>query len=79
MQNYITWDPSGEYLWLTTPYKNKKTNLWESEYDNPETKVPLPKGTVEFYCWRAVNDPFPRNIYKLSVNELEEIKTYAIT
>jgi len=79
MECYLTWDISGEYLWLTTPYKNRKTHKWESEHETPQNKIPVKKGTLEFYCWDAVNTAFPPCIYKINPIELQEIKKYAVT
>lgn len=78
MKAYLTWDTSGEYLWLTTPYKNNKTLLWESEHDTPKNKIKVIDGTLEFYCWEAINIGINRTIYKLNQSELKEIQQYAI-
>jgi hypothetical protein len=79
MAHYLTWDHTGEYLWSTTPYKNKKEHKWESEYTTPENKIKVKDGTLEFYCWDCVNLAFPPNILKITEQQLNEIKKYAIT
>lgn len=79
MEYYITWDPTGEYLWTTTPYRNKKTRLWDAEHVTPENKIPVKTGTLEFFCWDCVNTAFPPNKYKLNEIEYKEILKYAIT
>lgn len=78
MECYLTWDLTGEYLWFTTPYRNREKHVWESEHETPENKIPVVNGTLEFFCWEAVNLAFPPCIYKLSGLELKEVKKYAI-
>jgi len=78
MSYYLTWDHTGEYLWSTTPYKNKERHIWESEYTTPENKIKVKNGTLEFYCWEAVNLAFPPCIYEPTKQELNEIIKHAI-
>jgi hypothetical protein len=79
MSYYLTWDFTGEYLWLTTPYKNKELHVWEAEHTNPENKIPVKPGTLEFHCWECVNLAFPPNILKLDQKQLNEVLKHAIT
>lgn len=78
MKYYLTWDMTGEYLWLTTPYKNKQEHRWESEYTNVENKIPVKKGTLEFFCWDCVNTAFSPNIFELNEQQYNEVLKYAI-
>lgn len=78
MECYLTWDTTGEYLWLTTPYRNKEKHIWEAEHTTPENKIPVKDGTLELYCWDCVNLAFPPNILKLNTIQLLEVKKYAI-
>lgn len=79
MNCYLTWDLSGEYLWYTTPYRNEKRHVWQAEHETPDNKIPVVKGTLEFFSWEAVNAPHPSCIYRLDGKELKEVKKYAIT
>ena len=78
MECYLTWDTTGEYLWYTTPYRNKEERKWEAEHTTPENKIPVKKGTLEFFCWECVNLAFPSNIVKLTQQQLKEVQKYAI-
>ena len=79
MQAYLTWDTTGEHLWLTTPYKDKKQNIWKAEHTTPFNKIKVKRNTLEFYCWEAINTPYASGVYKLNKKELDEVLNYAIT
>lgn len=79
MQYFITWDHTGEHLWNTTPYKNRKLFKWEAEHTTPENKIKIKDGTMETYCWDCVNAAFPINVFKLTKVQYNEILKHAIT